>query len=178
MNRTNDNYTKLHTFPREQIIFLCMALFKLVASSSEEKVADLSEQCSRRVSSVVGAYWNLCSIHVGDTLLYYAVSWFNLPPHIHVFFSYTFPIPFSSGHVAGTFLLVCFLLFLNKWYKNWQFFIFLGLTICYFHNSNRLLELIHESKSLLRLGIQLPESAEDVLKQVIESEYKMYKCSL
>ena len=52
--------------------------------------------------------------------------------------------------------------------------------ICYFHNSNRLLELIHESKSLLRLGIQLPESAEDVLKQVpvIESEYKMYKCSL
>ena len=97
----------------EQIIFLCMALFKLVASSSEEKVADFSEQCSRRVSSVVGAYWNPCSIHVGDTLLYYAVSWFNLPPHIHVFFSYTFPIPFSSGHVAGTFLLVRFLLFLN-----------------------------------------------------------------
>ena len=56
MNRTNDNYTKLHTFPREQIFFFCMALFKLVASSSEEKVADFSEQCSRRVSSVVGAY--------------------------------------------------------------------------------------------------------------------------
>ena len=53
MNRTND---KLHTFPSEQIIFLCMALFKLVASSSEEKVADFSEQCSQRVSSVVGAY--------------------------------------------------------------------------------------------------------------------------
>ena len=52
----------------------------------------------------------------------------------------------------------------------WQFFILLGLTICYFYNSNRLLELIHESKSLLRLEIQLPESAEDVLKQVIESE--------
>ena len=46
------------TFPREQIIFLYMTLLKLVASSSEEKekVADFSEQCSRRVSSVVGAY--------------------------------------------------------------------------------------------------------------------------
>ena len=52
----NDNYNKLHTFPREQIIVLYMTLFKLVASSSEEKVADFSEQCSRRVSSVVGAY--------------------------------------------------------------------------------------------------------------------------
>ena len=41
------------TFPREQIIFLYMTLLKLVASSSEEKVADFSEQCSRRVSSVV-----------------------------------------------------------------------------------------------------------------------------
>ena len=30
----------------------------------------------------------------------------------------------------------------------------------------RLLELIQESKSLLRMGIQLPESAIDVLKQV------------
>ena len=30
----------------------------------------------------------------------------------------------------------------------------------------RLLELIQESKSLLRMGIQLPESALDVLKQV------------
>ena len=47
---------ELHTFPREQIIFLSMTLFKLVASSSEEKVVDFSEQCSRRVSSVVGAY--------------------------------------------------------------------------------------------------------------------------
>ena len=28
----NDNYTKLHTFPREQSIFLFMTLFKLVAS--------------------------------------------------------------------------------------------------------------------------------------------------
>ena len=54
-----------------------------------------------------------------------------------------------------------------------QFFIFLGLTICCFFDYNRLLELIHESKSLLRLGIQLPESAEDLLKQVIENEYKM-----
>ena len=44
------------TFPREQIIVLYMTLLKLVASSSEEKVADFSEQCSRRVSSVVGAY--------------------------------------------------------------------------------------------------------------------------
>lgn len=31
---------------------------------------------------------------------------------------------------------------------------------------NRLLELIQESKSLMRMGIQLPESAIDVLKQV------------
>ena len=38
----NDNFTKLYTFPREQIIFLSMALFKPVASS-EKKVA---------------AYWN------------------------------------------------------------------------------------------------------------------------
>jgi len=30
----------------------------------------------------------------------------------------------------------------------------------------RLLELIQESKSLMRMGIQLPESAIDVLKQV------------
>ena len=35
-----------------------MTLFKLVASSSAEKVADFSQQCSQRVSSVVGAYWN------------------------------------------------------------------------------------------------------------------------
>ena len=51
----NDNFTKLHTFPREQIIFLSMALFKPVASSSEKKLADFSEQRirSRRVSSVV-----------------------------------------------------------------------------------------------------------------------------
>ena len=52
----NDDFTKLHTFPREQIIFLSTALFKPVASSSEKKVADFSEQCSRRVSSVVAAY--------------------------------------------------------------------------------------------------------------------------
>ena len=52
----NDNFTELHTFPREQIIFLSMTLFKLVASSSEEKVADFSEQCSQFVSSVVSAY--------------------------------------------------------------------------------------------------------------------------
>ena len=51
---------KLHTFPREQIVFLSMALFKPVASSSEKKVAVFSEQCSRRVSSVVAAYWNPC----------------------------------------------------------------------------------------------------------------------
>ena len=43
------------SFPREQIIFLYMTLLKL-ASSSEEKVADFTEQCSRRVSSVVGGY--------------------------------------------------------------------------------------------------------------------------
>ena len=49
----NDNFTELHTFPREQIIFLSMTLFKPVASSSEKKVADFSEQRSRRVSSVV-----------------------------------------------------------------------------------------------------------------------------
>ena len=35
-----------------------MTLFKLVASSSAAKVADFSQQCSQRVSSVVGAYWN------------------------------------------------------------------------------------------------------------------------
>ena len=34
-----------------------MTLFKLVASSGE-KVADLSEQLSRRVSLVDAAYWN------------------------------------------------------------------------------------------------------------------------
>ena len=32
-----------------------MTLFKL-AASSEEKVADFSEQCSQRISLVVGAY--------------------------------------------------------------------------------------------------------------------------
>ena len=42
------------------IIFLYMTLFKVVASSSEEKVPDFSEQCSRRISLVVGAYWNPC----------------------------------------------------------------------------------------------------------------------
>lgn len=36
---------------------------------------------------------------------------------------------------------------------------------------NRLLELIHESKSLVRLGIQVPDAAVDVLKQVRESVY-------
>ena len=40
------------------IIFLYMTLFKVVASSSEEKVPEFSEQCSRRISLVVGAYWN------------------------------------------------------------------------------------------------------------------------
>ena len=56
MNKINNNYTKLHTFPCEQILFLSMTLFKLVAYSSEETVADFSEQCSQRVSSVIGAY--------------------------------------------------------------------------------------------------------------------------
>ena len=37
-------------------LILYMTLFKLVASSSEEKVADFSEKCSRRVSLVVGGY--------------------------------------------------------------------------------------------------------------------------
>lgn len=36
---------------------------------------------------------------------------------------------------------------------------------------NRLLELIQESKSLVRLGIQVPDAAIDVLKQVSESVY-------
>ena len=36
----------------------------------------------------------------------------------------------------------------------------------YLLDSLRLLELIQESKSLMRMGIQLPESAIDVLKQV------------
>ena len=51
-------YYKLHTgtFLREQILFLLMALFGLVASSSGEKVADFFEQCSQHVSSVIGAY--------------------------------------------------------------------------------------------------------------------------
>ena len=40
------------------IYFLFITLFKLVASSFCKKVADLYEQRSRRVSSVVGAYWN------------------------------------------------------------------------------------------------------------------------
>ena len=37
-----------------------MTLLKLVASSLEEKVADLSEQCSQHVSSVIGACRNPC----------------------------------------------------------------------------------------------------------------------
>ena len=37
-----------------------MTFFKFVASSSEERVADFSEQCSRRILWVVGAYWNPC----------------------------------------------------------------------------------------------------------------------
>ena len=43
-------------FHANKFQFLSMTLFKLVASSSGEKVADFSEQCSRRVLSVVGAY--------------------------------------------------------------------------------------------------------------------------
>ena len=35
---------------------------KLIASFSEEKVADRSEKSSRCVSSVVGVYWNPCLI--------------------------------------------------------------------------------------------------------------------
>ena len=58
MNKINDNYTKLHTFLREQILLFSMTLFKLAASSSEKKIADFSEQCSQSVSSVVSAYWN------------------------------------------------------------------------------------------------------------------------
>ena len=46
-------------FRANKFYFLSMTLFKLVASSSAEKVADFSQQCSQRVSSVVGAYWNL-----------------------------------------------------------------------------------------------------------------------
>ena len=41
------------------------------------------------------------------------------------------------------------------------FFIFL-----LFYHYFRLLELIQESKSLMRMGVQLPETALDVLKQV------------
>ena len=36
---------------------------------------------------------------------------------------------------------------------------------------NRLLELIQESRSLVRLGIQVPDAAIEVLKQVSESVY-------
>ena len=43
-----------------------MTLFKLVASSSGEKVANYSEQCSRRVSSVVGAYRNPWTLMLQD----------------------------------------------------------------------------------------------------------------
>ena len=49
-------------------------------------------------------------------------------------------------------------------FSSYYFKFFTGLF--YFQHSNRLLELIHESKSLMRMGIQLPESAVDVLKQV------------
>ena len=51
---------KLLIFSHGQIQFLSMTLLKLVASSLGEKVADFSEQCSWRVSLVVGAYWNPC----------------------------------------------------------------------------------------------------------------------
>ena len=54
--QNNGNYTKLHTFLHEQILLFSMTLFKLAASSSEKKIADFSEQCSRHVSSVVSAY--------------------------------------------------------------------------------------------------------------------------
>ena len=60
------------SFPREQIIFLYMTLLKL-ASSSEEKVADFTEQCSRRVSSVVGGYWNPWTHSLTDLLFLYSV---------------------------------------------------------------------------------------------------------
>ena len=46
MNKINDSYTKLQTFPQEQVIFLSMTLFKLVASSSGKKVANFFEKCS------------------------------------------------------------------------------------------------------------------------------------
>ena len=59
---TNDHYTKLHTFQRQQILLFSTTLFKLAASSSEKKIADFSEQRSRRISSVVGAYWNPCML--------------------------------------------------------------------------------------------------------------------
>ena len=52
----NNNNTKLLTFLCEQILLFSMTLFKLAASSSEKKIADFSEQLSRRVSSVIGAY--------------------------------------------------------------------------------------------------------------------------
>ena len=46
------------------IYFLFTTFLKLIASFSGKKVADYSEQSSRRVSSFVGAYWNPCSVHV------------------------------------------------------------------------------------------------------------------
>ena len=42
------------TFARDIIQTSC--------SLSGEKIADFSEQCSRRVSSVIGAYWNPCKV--------------------------------------------------------------------------------------------------------------------
>ena len=42
----------------------------------------------------------------------------------------------------------------------------------------RLLELIQESKSLMRMGIQLPESAIDVLKQVGSGSFEEKHCVL
>ena len=58
MNKINDNYTisLIYTFLHEQILFLPMTLFKLVASSLGEKVADFSEQCNQHVLLAVGAY--------------------------------------------------------------------------------------------------------------------------
>ena len=42
------------------IHFWFITLFKLVASSFQQKVADLYEQSSRRISWAIGGYWNPC----------------------------------------------------------------------------------------------------------------------
>ena len=60
--RTNDNYKVTYICTWTNSIFLT-TLFKQFASSFRKKVADFSGQSCRRVSSVVGAYWNPWARH-------------------------------------------------------------------------------------------------------------------